>query len=156
MKEKVWICGVLCLLCLVGCGKKELLQEKLDANAIDKVVVTLAMGNPAYGADCKVITDETEIAKLVAVFNGAIVEERIDPDEEWIADNGSYAFFSGEEQVLKLNTNGNDPEHIWINDGFYEIDYPDNMYDPYEQYSFSSAQTIVVDENGEQMGRPEA
>ena len=80
MKEKVWICGVLCLLCLVGCGKKELLQEKLDANEIDKVVVTLAMGNPAYGADCKVITDETEIAKLVAVFNGAVVEERIDPD----------------------------------------------------------------------------
>ena len=146
MKEKVWICGALCLLCLVGCGKKELLQEKLDANEIDKVVVTLAMSNPANGTDCKVITDEGEIEKLIAVFNSAVVE----------ASSGSYAFFSGEEQVLKLNTNGNDPEHIWINDGFYEIDYPDNMYDPYEQYSFSSAQTIVVDENGEQMGRPEA
>lgn len=155
MKKKVWICGALCLLCLGGCGKKELLQEKLDANEIDKVVVTLAMGNPANGTDCKVITDEGEIKKFVDVFNGAVVEEKIDPGEEWVTSSGSYAFFSGEEQVLKLNTNGNDPEHIWINDAFYEIDYPDNMYDPYEQYRFSSAQTIVVDENGEQMGRPE-
>ncbi|MGN0135113.1 hypothetical protein [Anaerotignum sp.] len=156
MKKKLLFCMLLCLLCLAGCGKKELLKEKLDANAIDKVVVTLAMGNPAYGADCKIITDKGEIEKLVAVFNGAVVEEKLDPGEEWVASSGSYTFFSGGEQILKLNTNGNDPEHIWINDGFYEIDYPDRMYDPYQQYCFSSAQTIVVDEDGKEMARPEA
>lgn len=156
MKKKIWICGALCLLCLGGCGKKELLQEKLDANEIDKVVVTLAMGNLAYGADCKVITDEGEIKKFVDVFNGAVVEEKIDPGEEYEALSSSYTFFSGEEQVVKFNCNANDVERIWINDGFYEIEYPDDMVDPYGLYSFSSAQTIVVDESGEQMGRPEA
>ena len=156
MKKKLLLCMLLCLFCLGGCGKKELLQEKLDADAIDRVVVLLAMGNPAYGADCKVITDGEEIEKLIALFNGAEIGKKIDPAEEYVAGSGSYTFFSGEEQVVKFNCNGNDPERIWINDGFYEIDYPDDKVDPYALYSQSKAEAVVVDENGVQMERPEA
>ncbi|MBQ7758143.1 hypothetical protein [Anaerotignum sp.] len=155
MKKKLWICGVFCLLCMTGCGKKELLKEKLDANEIDKVVVTLAMGNPAYGADRKVITDAKEVQDFVFLFNNAYVDEKIDTGEEWVAESGSYAFFSGDEQIIKFNVNGNDPERIWINDAFYEIEYPEDMFDPYGLYSYSDAETIVVDENGNRMVRPE-
>ena len=156
MKKKWFICGLLCMLCLSGCGKRELVEEKMDVSKIDKVVVTLAMGNPAYGADQKIITDPKEIQDFVFLFNNAIVEEKVDAGEEWVADSGSYAFFSGDEQVLKCNVNGNDPERIWINDAFYEIDYPDDMADPYKMYEKSKAETIVVDENGTPMERPAA
>lgn len=154
MKKKLWVCGLFCLLCFCGCGKRELLQEKMDVSKIDKVVVTLAMGNPAYGADRKVITDAETIQDMVFLFNNAYVEEKVDRGEEWVADSGSYAFFSGEEQVAKFNVNGNDPERIWINDAFYEIEYPDDMFDPYGLYRYSSAERVVVDAYGNRMERP--
>lgn len=154
--KKIVVLGLLCLLCLTGCGKKELLKEKLDASQIDKVVVTMAMGNPAYGAECKVITDAETVQEFVFLFNNAEVDEKIDSGEEWVADSGSYVFFSGEEQVAKFNVNGNDPERIWINDAFYEIEYPEDMFDPYGLYSFSDAEIIIVDENGQEMERPAA
>lgn len=154
MKKGLFFCGFLCMLCLSGCGKRALLEEKLDASEIDKVVVTMAMGNPAYGADCKVITDPKEVQEFLFLFNNAVVDEKIEKGEEWIALSGSYTFFSGEEQVVKFNVNGNDPERIWINDAFYEIDYPDDMADPYGLYSYSDAKIIVVDENGQEMIRP--
>lgn len=154
--KKIVVLGLLCLLCLTGCGKKELLKEKLDASQIDKVVVTMAMGNPAYGAECKVITDAETVQDFVFLFNNAEVDEKIDSGEEWVADSGSYVFFSGEEQVAKFNVNGNDPERIWINDAFYEIEYPEDMFDPYGLYSFSDAEIIIVDENGQEMERPAA
>lgn len=154
MKKKMAVCGLLCVLCLSGCGKRELLKEKLDASEIDKVVVTMAMGNPAYGADCKVITDPKEVQDFVFLFNHAYVDEKIENGEEWVANSGSYAFYNGEEQVMKLNCNANDPERIWINDAFYEIEYPDDMVDPYGLYSFSNAEIIMVDENGNQVDRP--
>lgn len=156
MKKKLLVCGAICLLCLAGCGKRELLQEKLNVAEIDKVVVTMAMGNPVYGADCKVITDAREVQEFVDVFNNAYVDEKVNTGEEWVAESGSYAFYRGDELLLKLNVNGNDPERIWINDAFYEIDYPDHMKDPYKQYSQSTAETIVVDANGDRMIRPGA
>ena len=154
MKKKLLACGLLCMLCLSGCGKRELLKEKLDASKIDKVVVTMAMGNPAYGAECKIITDPQEVQDFIYLFNNAEVDEKSDSGEEWVALSGSYTFFSGEEQVVKFNVNANDPERIWINDGFYEIEYPDDMVDPYGLYSFSDAKIIIVDENGTEMERP--
>ena len=154
MKKKRSIFGFLCMLCLSGCGKRELLNEKLDASKIDKVVVKMAMGNPAYGAECKVITNPEEVQDFVFLFNHAVVDEKIDSGEEWVADSGSYTFFSGEEQIIKFNVNGNDPERIWINDAFYEIEYPDDMTDPYGLYSYSDAEKIVVDENGEMIKCP--
>ena len=154
MKIKQLFCGLLCIGFLSGCGKRPLLEEKLDAAEIDKVVVTMAMGNPAYGAECKIITDPQEVQDFVFLFNNAEVDEKIEKEDEWVAFSGSYTFFSGEEQVVKFNVNANDPERIWINDGFYEIEYPDDMVDPYGLYSFSDAKIIIVDENGTEMERP--
>jgi len=154
MKKKLLIFGLFGIFCLSGCGKRALLEEKLDVSEVDKVVVTLAMGNPAYGADAKVITDPKEVQDFVYLFNNAEVDEKIEKGEEWVAGSGSYTFFSGEKQVVKFNVNANDPERIWINDAFYEIEYPDDMADPYGLYSYSDAKIIVVDENGQEMIRP--
>ena len=154
MKKNLLIFGLLWVFCLSGCGKRELLTEKLDASQIDKVMVMMAMGNPAYGADAKIITDPKEVQDFVFLFNNAEVDEKIEKGEEWVALSGSYTFFSGEEQAAKFNVNANDPERIWINDAFYEIDYPDDMPDPYELYERSAAKIIVVDEYGQEMIRP--
>lgn len=153
LKKSLLFCGLLCMVCLSGCGKEELLKEKLDAEEVDKVVVTMAMGNPAYGAECKVITDPQEVQDFIYLFNHAEVDERIEKGEEWEALSGSYTFFSGEEQVVKFNVNGNDPARIWINDAFYEIEYPDDMVDPYGLYGYSDAEIIRVDEYGQEMAR---
>lgn len=148
MWKKLWLCGILCLLCLSGCGKRELLQEKLDGSNIDRAVITLAMGNPAYGAESKTITEETELQLLLDAFNGAIIGEKIAEEDIWVAGSGSYLFFSGEEQVLRLNVNSNDDKRIWINDAFYEIEYPEGQPTPYEIFSASQAEMILVDAEG--------
>lgn len=156
MKGKWFICWLMCVVFLSGCGKRELLEEKLDAEQIDKIVVTMAMGNPADGADCKIITDAAEIAEMVELFNQATVEGKIASGEEWEAGSSSYAFFHGEEQVLKLNCNANDAERIWINDGFYEIAYPQDKRSPYGLYSFSDAELVTVDSEGRIIKCPES
>lgn len=148
MWKKLWLCGILCLLCLSGCGKQELLQEKLDESNIDRAVITLAMGNPAYGAESKTITKETELQLLLDAFNGAIIGEKIAEEDTWVAGSGSYLFFSGEEQVLRLNVNANDDKRIWINDAFYKIEYPEGQPTPYEIFSASQAEMILVDAEG--------
>lgn len=148
MWKKLWLCGILCLLCLSGCGKQELLQEKLDGSNIDRAVITLAMGNPAYGAESKTITEEKELQLLLDAFNGAIIGEKIAEEDTWVAGSGSYLFFSGEEQVLRLNVNANDDKRIWINDAFYEIEYPEGQPTPYEIFSASQAEMILVDAEG--------
>lgn len=148
MWKKLWLCGILCLLCLSGCGKQELLQEKLDGSKIDRAVITLAMGNPAYGVESKTITEETELQLLLDAFNGAIIGEKIAEEDTWVAGSGSYLFFSGEEQILRLNVNSNDDKRIWINDAFYEIEYPEGQPTPYEIFSASQAEMILVDAEG--------
>ena len=146
---------LVCLISLTGCGKKELLDEKLDGAEIDKIVVTLAMGNPKYGADCRVITDAAEIGHMLEAFNGAAVGEKVTDGEEWVAGSGSYAFFRGEEKILQLQCNANDPSRIWLKDAFYQIEYPEGMDSPFDQYMDSNAEIIVVDEEGNEMIRPQ-
>lgn len=147
MWKKLWLCGILCLLCLSGCGKQELLQEKLDGSKIDRAVIILA-GFLSGGGESKTITEETELQLLLDAFNGAIIGEKIAEEDIFWTTSGSYLFFSGEEQVLRLNVNSNDDKRIWINDAFYEIEYPEGQPTPYEIFSASQAEMILVDAEG--------
>lgn len=139
---------------LLGCySGKNLLTEKLEAQNIEKIQVVLAMGNPDYGADSKVIRDESEIQEFVNAFNGASIGKRVKKVDEAVSDASKYYFYGDVGSLLLVfYFNGNDSERIWHNSKWYYISYPGKK--PYEIYKDSQAETIVVDENLNIIERP--
>lgn len=136
-----------------ACGQAELFPEKIDEGAVDKVVVTLAMGNPAYGADCRIITDTGEIESFLAAFNEAKVGKKVPTGEQWIAGSSSYALYSGEEILAEIRCNGNDSERVWVDGDFHYVSYGEQPL-PFALYESSAAEGIVVDLDGNEMERP--
>lgn len=141
------------MLALVGCGQEELLEEKLEEGAVDRIVVTLAMGNPAYGADCRIIVEEEEIEAFLAAFNEAKIGGKLENKDIWVADSSSYRLYSGQELVAEIICNGNDSERVWIGDGFRQVSYGGQPL-PFELYEASGAEVMVVDAEGRRMDRP--
>lgn len=151
--RKGFVFAAVILFVLSGCGQKELLEEKIGKGVVDKIVVTLAMGNPAYGADCRVITDAEEIEAFLAAFNEAKVGKRVPAGEEWVADYSSYALYCGEELLVEICCNGNDSERVWDGEGFRYVSYGEQPL-PFTLYESSAAEEIVVDIDGNEMERP--
>ncbi len=134
------------------CSDKDLLTEKLEAQNIETIQVVLAMGNPEYGADSKIIRDESEIQKFVNAFNGASIGKRVKKVDEAVSDVSKYYFYGDYGLLLVFYFNGNDSERIWYNSNWHYISYSGKK--PYEIYKDSQAETIVVDEDLNIMERP--
>ena len=128
------------------CSDKNLLTEKLEAQNIETIQVVLAMGNPEYGADSKVIRDESEIQEFVNAFNGASIGKRVKKVDEAVSDASKYFFYGDDESLLLVfYFNGNDSERIWYNSNWHYISYSGKK--PFELYKDSQAESIVVDED---------
>lgn len=141
----IWML-LLTILILSGCNStKALLTDKIEAKDIDKIQVRLAMGNPKYGAESKIIIDKDEIKRFVDTFNSATISDKVESDNIAISGSSTYYFYSKDALVKRFSFNGNDSERIWYNSSWYHISYPDKK--PYELYKSSSAQIIIVDEN---------
>ncbi len=134
-----------------GCSNK-LLSEPLDAGDIDQIQVVLAMGNPEYGADSKIITNRSEIEGLVNAFNGATIGDRVRDADLGVSDASRYYLYSEGAVVRQFVFNGNDSERIWFSSRWHYINYPDEK--PYDLYRASEAEVIVVDEDLNEMERP--
>ena len=143
--------AILLVLVPTGCSR-DLLSEPLDASEIDKIQVVLAMGNPEYGADSKIITNRVEIEGLVNAFNGATIGDRVRDSDLAVADASRYYLYSEGSLVREFVFNANDSERIWYNSKWHYISYPDEK--PYDLYRASEADVIVVDEDLNEMERP--
>ena len=141
---------------ITGCSsKKQLLDTNISCGIIDKIQVVTAMGNPAYGADSKIITNENEIKLFVDTFNGATTGKKIEIIDTNLAMPSFYYFYSNNTLVAQFAFNGNDTNKIWLKDNFYSIDYAEDKKTPFELYIDSKADIFVVDENGTEMKRPQ-
>lgn len=143
--------AILLVLVATGCSR-DLLSEPLDAGEIDQIQVVLAMGNPEYGADSKIITDRGEIEGLVNAFNGATLGDRVQDRDLGVAGASRYYLYSEGSLVREFVFNANDSERIWYNSKWHYISYPDEK--PYDLYRASEADVIVVDEDLNEMERP--
>ncbi|SDK17261.1 hypothetical protein [Natronincola ferrireducens] len=115
------------------------------------------MGNPAYGADSKIITDTKEIRLFVDTFNSALIGNKIDSKDIGVASASYYYFYFNDEllAVFTFNFNGNDTNIIWHNNNYYCVNYDENLKTPFELYRNSNAEVIIVDERGNKMERPQ-
>jgi len=146
MRKKIIPLVFFLILILSSCtSAQSLLNESIDATALSQIQVSLAMGNPAYGAESKIMTDPNEISQLVEAFNGAIVGKRVDDDDLFVAGTSKYQFFTNQQIVHEFIFNGNDTLHIWFNGNWHLVDYPEQS--PFELYAKSSANPFIVDEN---------
>ena len=124
----------------------------INPDDIDRIQVVLAMGNPAYGANSKIITDRGEIQALVEAFNHATLGDRVDFIDVAIAFHSVYYFFGDDTVMHRFVFNANDTERIRLNDNWYWVYYADKT--PFELYLESTAPEIVVDEDLIEMERP--
>ncbi len=130
-----------------------LVSPPLDPESIDEILVVLAMGNPDYGADSKRITDPDEIRRMVGVFNGATLGRRVRDIDLAVADTSTYYFYRDGERVQSFIFNGNDSERIAHQSRWHWVHYP--AAKPFDHYRASEAEVIVVDEDLEEMERPD-
>lgn len=119
--------------------------DTIDESAIDSIQVVKAAGNPIYGANSKIIVDEDELQALIKAFNEAQITGVVPEDQIKISDASIYYFYQGDEVVNQFGFNGNDSSRIWIDQICYYIEYSGET--PYELYSESVSETIIVDDN---------
>ena len=162
MKRKLLVVLVLLIaVTIAGCGPagSRLLSEPLDAEEVTGILVVLAMGNPEYGADSKMIENRGEIDALVASLNGASIGARVNDMDLAVADASRYHIYRGDVLVQEVVFNGNDSERAWYHarrfwhrSGWHYVNYPDET--PYQLYRDSDAEVVVVDEELRPMQRP--
>ncbi len=155
--KKIIIIGLTILLTmtLVGCRDEMSSLSNFENNDVDKIVVTLAMGNPEYGADSKTITDSNEINKFIEVFNNGHLGDTVSDDDIGIGGVSTYVFLKDEEVIQSFSFNVNDTEVIWHNDEWRDVVYPEDSLLPYNLYEQSTSEIVVVDVDGNEMERPE-
>ena len=135
------------LVCIIiGCSaSKPLLLNKIDTKHIDKIQIVMAMGNPKYGAESRIISNQNEIRLLVGAFNNAIIGKKVKDNDIAISDTSKYIFYHDNNIVQQFFFNGNDSERIWHNSDWYFIKYTDMS--PYNIYKDSVENVIIVDKN---------
>lgn len=135
---------------VAGCrGDRALLDESLRAEDVQEIRVVLAMGNPKYGADARIITDREEITALIDAFNGAVLGDRVGDMDVHVAGASRYEVWAEGDTVRTFFFNGNDSRRVWTGSYWQHVRYPDRT--PYEIYRDSEAEVFKVDEDGEPM-----
>jgi hypothetical protein len=122
-----------------------LLDNPINTGDINRIQFVQAMGNPAYGANSKIITEQSEIAGFIGAFNGAVVGDEVRREDVGIGSPSTIILFGGDTIVHQFFFNVNDTDRVFLNSRFYYVKYPDLT--PFELYLESSAEVIVVDEN---------
>ncbi len=135
-------------LTLVGCEKKDNIAS-LNVEDIEKIVVTLAMGNPDYGADSKTITDKMEIQQMVELFNSAELGQVVAEDDLEVATTSTYAFYDDEKCLRTFEFNGNNSEILFWENEAREVIYEKKT--PYTLYNESVAEVVLVDSQGNEL-----
>lgn len=143
------------LIMFTGCSEKQLMNEQIESNNINKIQVITAMGNPIYGADSKIIIDTNEIKLFVDTFNSATIGKKVNDDDIGVGSVSYYYFYSNDQLLAGFAFNVNDTNVIWYDNNYCYVNYDENLKTPFELYQNSNAEVIVVDENGNELERPQ-
>ncbi len=139
------------VLLLVGCQDEMSSLSNFENNGVDKIVVTLAMGNPEYGADSKTITDSNEISEFIEVFNNGQLGGTVSDDDIEIGGASTYSFYKDEEVIQSFSFNVNDTKVVWYDDKWREVAYPEDSLMPFDLYEQSQGKQNIVDTDGNEM-----
>ncbi len=139
------------VLSLVGCQDEMSSLSNFENNGVDKIVVTLAMGNPEYGADSKTITDSNEISEFIEVFNNGHLGGTVSDDDIEIGGVSTYSFYKDDEVIQSFSFNVNDTKVVWYDDKWREVAYPEDSLIPFDLYEQSQGKQNIVDSHGNEM-----
>lgn len=141
--------ALVCVIVLASCNNNEDSIANFKEDEIEKIVITLAMGNTEYGADSKIITDKTEIAQMIEVFNSAVLGSIVGEENLGVGATSTYAFYDDEKCLKAFEFNVNDSEILFWGEDPREVIYTDKL--PYHLYNESNAETITVDLQGNEL-----
>ncbi|MEG2608976.1 MAG: hypothetical protein RR964_09945 [Lachnospiraceae bacterium] len=141
----------LVMMTFAGCSDKMGSLTALDENEVDKIVVTIAMGNPEYGADSKTITDKDEISSFIELLNNSHVGGSPSEDEIGIGGTSTYVFYKNDEIQKTLSFNVNDTKIVWFDKKWRDAVYAEGSLNPYELYEKSKGELVIVNDEGNEM-----
>ena len=142
---------IVCTLSISACTTKTRPLADLDYNSINKVQVISAMGNPAYGADSKIIVAKQEVENFIITFNSGIVGEKIGDDDILIGFTSKYIFYNDNNEVAQFYFNANNTKVVALENVYYDVKYGKDIDSPYKLYKNSKSSEIVVDIDGKEM-----
>lgn len=153
MKKIIFLIVASCclMLLLTACHTKNESISDFQYEQIDKIQIISTMGNPEYGADSRVITDENEMKELIDTFNSGIIGKKLADTDIKIGFMSRYFFYHNGEVVVEYGFNANDTNTIWWNDAYRNISYGENAKTPFAIYQDSQSPKIVVDKDGQEM-----
>ncbi len=139
---------------LIACDSEKESLSSFEEGEVEKIVITLAMGNPDYGAKSKTITDKSEVEEFVQLFNSAHLGDTVDEGDLGVGAISTYAFHGKEKELKSFVFNVNDTNIVfWDSEPRYVI-YGEGEINPFELYNSSSAKEITVDMDGNEMAAP--
>lgn len=152
MKTKmVAICLVILLVMLAGCdSSKQLLEGVIDESEVDEVQFVMAMGNPEYGAESRIITDKDEVIQWLDCLNHGKIGDKVPQDDIGIGENYKLYIRNDGHDIYVFQFKG--PGVIWYKSDWYYIDY--DGLNPFELYRDSVAMMTVVDDKLKPVKRP--
>ncbi len=121
---------------------------------IEKIVITLAMGNPDYGASSKTIMDADEIGEFVQLFNSAQLGEPVSEDDLAIGSVSTYAFYDDEKLLKTFAFNVNDTGVLFWASEPHTVIYPEGAKAPFELYEDSAATELTGETAGGELTPP--
>ncbi|MEG1181623.1 MAG: hypothetical protein RSD39_06305, partial [Oscillospiraceae bacterium] len=152
---KKFISTVLMLCCFAvlffACGSKKESISNFKHEDVDKIQVINSMGNPAYGAESKIITDKKEVADFLDTFNGGILGQKAKDKDVKIGFSSRYLLYKDEKIIAEYFFNCNDTSLILLNDEYRKVTYANDAKTPLELYESSKSGKIVVDIAGQEM-----
>lgn len=156
MKRILSFAMIICsMFSLAGCQRAQTVAQAYNISGVTKIQFVEAMGNPAYGADTKIITDDAEIKEFESAIEKATIGKKIKESDLGVAEASSCYFYRDDEVVSILTFNGNDTTALFCEDGFYRLKYESESKTIFDLYNESEATIFVVDDNLNEMVRPE-
>lgn len=148
MRKTIILGGLLLLLIAAGCRtSRPLIAEPIDPSTVTHIQVQLAMGNPAYGAPSKTLTEPAELYAMIAAFNTATVGGIVSEDDLAVGDTSVYTIYFNDGRIQQYTFNCNDTQRIWLDGQCRDITYTDQT--PYDLYRTATAQEMQVNADGQ-------
>lgn len=143
--------ALILVMAFAGCSDKMGNISSFEEGDVDKIVITRAMGNPAYGAECKTVIDVDEINDFIEIFNSGHLGGTVSDEDIGIGSVSTYTAYKNDEIMQTFSFNVNDTKVIWFDDKWRDVVYPEGSSTPCALYEQSQGELNIVDYDGNDM-----
>jgi len=148
MKRVYLIICVIIITLATGCTKDNSnMSVSIREPNVTKIQIVKAMGNPQYGAESKIFTNEDEVSSLIDAMNNITIEEKVKSGDMGVGDDIDFYYYLDDGTINEFQFRSHNT--IWLAEDLYYISF--NGKSIFDIYDSSSTEEIKVDKNLKEM-----